>query len=133
MWAAFGAAFGAVVAAIVAGFVAWRDLKRTIKAQASTLKEQFAFQGKRDIRTIYAHALAALKKFETERTDDNKTAAREAVSAVALVEPDDSRVYEDAQSMLHTLYDNPGEPIDSHLWDQLVKAMRADLHLASPS
>jgi hypothetical protein len=77
--------------------------------------------------------LAALKKFETERTDDNKTSAREAVSAVALVEPDDSHVYKDAQSMLHALYDNPGEPIDSHPWDQLVKAMRADLRPASPS
>jgi hypothetical protein len=110
MWAAVWAAVGAVVAAIVAGGWAWWDLKQTIKAQASNLEEQFAFQGKRDIRTIYAHALAALKKFETERTNGNKSLAREAVSAVALVEPGDSRVYEDAQSMLHALYDNPGVP-----------------------
>lgn len=129
MWAAFAA----IVAAIVAGFVAWWDLRRTIKAQASNLKDQLTFQGKRDIRTIYAYALAALKKYETERNGGNITAAREAVSAVALVEPDDSHVYEDAQSMLHALYNNPGEPIDSHSWDQLVKAMRADLHLASLS
>jgi hypothetical protein len=48
MWAAVWAAFGAVIAAIVAGGVAWWNLKQTIKAQASTLKEQITFQGKRD-------------------------------------------------------------------------------------
>jgi hypothetical protein len=114
---------------------AHNDLERSIDAQASDLKRQLTFEGKRDKRTIYAAALAALKKFEIADTDDNETAARVAVSGVALVAS--HHVWKAAQSTLETLCRSPGTSTDrasrfKDSWNQLVQAMRTELGVTDP-
>ena len=111
------------------------DLERSINAQASDLKQQLTFEGKRDKRTIYAAALAALKKLEITDTDDNETAARVAVSGVALVAP--YHVWEAAKSTLDPLCRGPGTSTDRvsgfrDSWNQMVQAMRTDLGVNAP-
>lgn len=111
------------------------NLERSINAQASDLKQQLTFEGKRDKRTIYAAAVAALKKFEIADNDDNETAARVTVSGVALVAP--HHVWEAAQATLETLCSWPGTSTDRasrfrDSEDQMVQAMRTDLDVNEP-
>jgi hypothetical protein len=111
------------------------NLEQSIYAQASDLKQQLTFEGKRDKRTIYAAALAALKKLEITDTDDNETAARVAVSGVALVAP--YHVWEAARSTLDPLCRGPGTSTDRSTpfrdsWNQMVQAMRTDLGVNDP-
>ena len=111
------------------------NLERSIDAQARDLKQQLTFEGKRDKRTIYAAALAALKKFEIADTDDNETAARVAVSTVALVAR--HHVWKAAQSTLEALCRRTGTSTDRvsrfrDSWNQMVRAMRTDLDVNDP-
>jgi hypothetical protein len=111
------------------------NLERSISAQAMDLKQQLTFEGARDKRTIYAAALAALKKFEIDGTDDNETAARVAVSGVALVAR--QQVSEAAQLTLEALCRSPGGSAGrasrfGDSWNQMVRTMRIDLGVNEP-
>jgi hypothetical protein len=106
------------------------NFERSINAQAGDLMQQLTFEGMRDKRTIYAAALAALKRFDIAGTDENETAARVAVSGVALVAP--YHVWEAAKSTLDPLCRGPGTSTDRvsgfrDSWNQMVQAMRTDL------
>lgn len=145
MWTAIAAALS-FVGAMLGVFIQGRNLKRqlqqahdnlkqSIDAQATALKQQLAFEGKRDKRTIYAAALATLKKFEIDKTNDNETAARVAVWGVALVAQPD--VWKTAQSLLEALCRMPGTSTDRasqfrDLSNRMVRAMRTDLGVNDP-
>lgn len=84
---------------------------------------------------MYTAALAALKKFEIDGTDDNETAARVAVSGVALVAQ--HHVWKTAQSTLEALCRSPRTTADSTSrfigsWNQMVQAMRTDVGVNDP-
>jgi hypothetical protein len=111
------------------------NLEQSIDAQASDLKQQLTFEGKRDKRPIYAAALAALKKFEIADTDDNDTAARVAVGEVALVAP--RHIWDAAEATLDPLCRMPATSADrasrfKDSWNQMVQAMRIDLGVSDP-
>jgi hypothetical protein len=111
------------------------NLGRSVNAQASDLMQQLTFEGKRDKRIIYAAAVAALKRFDIAGTDENETAARVAVSGVALVAP--HHVWKAAQSTLDSLCGGPGVSADRTSrfrasFDQMVQAMRTDLGVSEP-
>jgi hypothetical protein len=79
--------------------------------------------------------VAAVKKFEIADTDGNETAARVAVSGVALVAP--HHVWKAAQSTLDALCHSSVTSTDRASrfrgsWDQMVQAMRTDLGVSEP-
>ena len=160
MWTVIAAFFGAVLSfagAMVGVWIKGKDLKdqlhqahsnlvlqlhressnleQTINAQASDLRQRLTFEGERDKRTIYAAALAALKKFEIAATDDSETTARVAVAGVLLVAPPD--VCKAAESTLEVFCGRPETSADRasrvrDSWNQMVHAMREDLGVNDP-
>jgi hypothetical protein len=87
--------------------------------------------GDRDKRVIYASTLAALKKYEIEPSAENETAARVAVSEVALVAR--HHVWSAAQDEFANLVPVSGEKDSERsarcrlAWDRMVRVMRSDL------
>jgi hypothetical protein len=112
-------------AAVLSFIAAWLGIKNTNR----DLTQQLTFEGIRDKRVIYATALAALKKYEIARTEQNETAARIAIGAVALVAQ--RPVWETARNTLELLCDQPGSAFIAS-WDQMVQAMRTDLGVKEP-
>ena len=105
-----------------------KGLQESISSQTSQLRDEFRFEGRRDRREIYAAALAALKKFETEteRTQEAETTARIAVGAVELVARPDVR--KAACDLLEQICINPeGTGPLGGLWDQMLYLMRKDI------
>jgi len=88
----------AVIAAIIAAVFSAGTAVLTVRNANRDATEQLTFEGKRDKRTIYAAALAALRKFEMEPTADSEATARIAVGAVELVGP--YEVWEPAHAVL---------------------------------
>jgi hypothetical protein len=120
---------GAVVAASIAAGFSFVAVLLGLRNTNRDLIEQLSFEGKRDKRGIYAAALAALKKFEIERTADTETTARIAVAAVELVAP--YHVWYAAHVLLTQVCHAVSMPTDS-AWGDMVRAMREDLGVKEP-
>lgn len=120
---------GAVVAASIAAGFSFFAVLLGLRNTNRDLIEQLHFEGKRDKRTIYAAALAALKKFEIERTADTEITARIAVAAVELVAP--YNVWDAAHMLLTQVCRTVTMPTESALGD-MVRAMREDLGVKEP-
>jgi hypothetical protein len=120
------------LAVALVGFIAtiW-----TVRSQTGGLREQLhrqlSFEGDRDKRQIYASTLAALKKYEIEPSAETETAARVAVSEVALVAR--HHVWSAAEDEFANLLPVPGEKDSDRsarcrqAWDRMVRVMRADI------
>ena len=80
---------GAVIAASIAAVIALVGVGLQVLFANRDQNKQLKFQGAQDKRTVYAAALAALRKYSIERGEHTETAARIAVATVELVAPDE--------------------------------------------
>ena len=118
----------AVIAASIAAVLSLAAVVLQVKNANTDQNRQLMFQGRQDRRVIYASALAALRKYSIQHTEDCETTARIAVSAVELVAPHE--VWWPTHVVL-TQMCNDAAPADK-AWERMVQQMREDLGAEAP-
>ena len=118
---------GAVIAASIAAVIALVGVGLQVLFANRDQNKQLKFQGAQDKRTVYAAALAALRRYSIERGEDTETAARIAVATVELVAPDE--VFKPAHVVLTEMCDAKS---GDRAWSDMVQRMREDLGADPP-
>ena len=114
---------GAVIAASIAAVLSLTAVVLQVKNANTDQTRQLTFQGRQDMRVIYAAAVAALRKYSMEHTEDCETTARIAVGAVELVAS--YEVWWSTHVVLTQMCHNAA-PADK-AWERMVQQMRDDL------
>jgi hypothetical protein len=119
---------GAVIAASIAAALSLAAVVLQVKNANADQTRQLTFQGRQDMRVIYAAAVAALRKYSMEHTEDCETTARIAVGTVELVAP--YEVWWPTHVVL-TQMCHDAAPADE-AWERMVQQMRDDLGAKDP-
>jgi hypothetical protein len=114
---------GAVIAASIAALLSLAAVVLQVKNANTDQTRQLTFQGRQDRRVIYAAALAALRKYSIEHTEDCETTARIAVGVVELVAP--YKVWWPTHVVLNEMCLDAA--LHDKAWERMVQQMRDDL------